>query len=170
MKEPDRIARNKARLAECYPAFRAKVERVIALMEELGFRPRIQDGWRSPADQLKAYTTGHSKLRYGFHNVTSATGKPESLAVDMLDDNSPLASRLNYLVALAAVAARVGGIQTGILWGLPAHLRIAVNKAVATSVYDPRLKLGWDPTHLEPLGLTVSEARAGKRPTAGGSK
>lgn len=42
----------------------------ITEMENRGYRPRIQDGYRSLADQMIAFNTGHSKLKYGFHHVT----------------------------------------------------------------------------------------------------
>jgi hypothetical protein len=164
VKEPDRIARNKSRLAELHPAFRVKVENVIALLEAQGFRPRIQDAWRSPADQMKAFKSGRSKVSWGFHNATSPAGKKEALAVDMLDDDNPLASSHRYLLALAHAAAKVGGLRTGILWGVPAGLKPATEKAYLSGTFDAKVKIGWDPTHLEPTGLSVAAARAGKRP------
>lgn len=164
MKEPDRKARNAQRLTELWPAFAAKVAAIIAAMEKQGFRPRIQDGYRSPAAQLEAFRKGNSKLRYGFHNVTGADGKPESLAVDMLDDDAPLASRSTYLLHLADCAAKVG-CRTGILWGLPAAMKARVSKAIAGGEWGASVKIGWDPTHIEPLGITPAEAKVGKRPS-----
>ena len=49
------------------------IENHAELREELeaeGWRPRIQDGWRSIAAQELAFNSGHSKLKFGFHNVT----------------------------------------------------------------------------------------------------
>lgn len=163
MKEADRLARNKARLQELYPTFRNRLKRVIAELEADGLRPRIQDAWRSPEDQRKAYETGHSKLLFGFHNVTGAEGTPESLAVDLLDDDSPMASRRPYLLRLAA-AAQHAGLYTGIRFGLPAALGAAVDAAIAAQEWDANIKIGWDPTHVEPTGITVANARAGRRP------
>ncbi len=51
MKEADRQKRNNDRLGELYPAFRARVQKVIVDLESSGIRPRIQDAWRSQADQ-----------------------------------------------------------------------------------------------------------------------
>ena len=124
MKEADRINRNQTRLLELYPAFRTRLKKAITALEAQGIRPRIQDGWRSPEDQRKAYDSGNSKLLFGFHNVTSADGKPESLAVDMLDDDAPLNVGRPYLLQLAA-AAEKAGLTTGIRWGLPANLHLS---------------------------------------------
>ncbi len=54
MLETERLQRNQSRLQELYPYFRARVEAVLKEMEAEGFRPRIQDAWRSPEDQLKS--------------------------------------------------------------------------------------------------------------------
>jgi len=67
MKEADRRKRNEDRLAELYPTFRARLKKVIASLESSGLRPRIQDAWRSPEDQRKAFDSGHSQLLFGFH-------------------------------------------------------------------------------------------------------
>jgi len=64
---------NAERLTELYPAFRKRVKAVLDTLASQGLRPRIQDAWRSPEDQLATYNSGHSKLKYGFNNVTSRT-------------------------------------------------------------------------------------------------
>ena len=163
MNEKARKARNEQRLAELFPTFRARMAVVIAALENKGIRPRIQDGWRSPADQLKAFETGHSKLKFGFHNVTSAGGKPESLAVDMLDDDSPLAPGKPYLLQLAA-ASQKAGLITGVRWGVPKALVEAIDAAIKAEDWNANVKVGWDPTHVQPTDVTVAEAKAGKRP------
>ena len=163
MNEAKRQERNAQRLQECYPTFRKKVAAILSDLEGHGLRPRIQDAWRSPADQLKAYQNGNSKLRYGFHNVTNASGAPESLACDILDDDHPTAVPTRYLLIYAA-SARAHGLETGILWGLPPKLRDAVNTAIAQKDWEAHVKVGWDPTHVQPTGMTPQEAKAGKRP------
>jgi hypothetical protein len=163
MKEADRQKRNADRLTQLYPTFRARLKKVIATLEANGVRPRIQDAWRSPADQKIAYDTGHSKLLFGFHNVTGADGTPESLAVDMIDDDSPLASGKSYLLQLAA-AAEKAGLMTGIRWGVPSKLVAAIDQAIAAKDWKANVKVGWDPTHVQPTGVTVAQAKAGKRP------
>ena len=126
-------------------------------------RPRIQDAWRSPDDQLKAFNSGHSKLRFGFHNVTGPNGEKQSLAVDLLDDDHPANEGSGYLLRLAA-AAESHGLATGIRWGLPLALRDAIDAAVAARDFGARVKIGWDPAHVEATGLTPSDAKRGARP------
>lgn len=164
MDDVKRKARNAEKLAELYPTFRARLAATIMDMESEGLRPRIQDAWRSPADQLKAFETGHSKLRYGFHNVTGASGEKESLAVDMLDDDAPLTPSTRYLLRLAA-AARKQGLATGIQWGLPPAMQSEVNHAIRTQEWGANVKVGWDPTHVQSIGVTPSRAQVGERPT-----
>ena len=163
MTEEKRKERNESRLKECHTGFRSALKKVISDLEADGVRPRIQDAWRSPEDQLKAFNSGHSQLKFGFHNVTSASGKPESLAVDLLDDSSPLKPSTKYVVRLAA-ASQKHGLHTGAFFGLPAHLRKALQEAIDTKNFDAPLKIGWDPCHVQVTGITPAEAKAGKRP------
>ncbi|MGA9770363.1 MAG: hypothetical protein WBV94_15095 [Blastocatellia bacterium] len=163
MNEEARKQRNKQRLTECFPAFAKKLEAIIKDMENLGFRPRIQDAHRSIADQLIAFRTGHSKVRFGFHNVTGAGGKAEALAVDLLDDNNPLNPKREYLIRLASVA-EAHGLQTGIFFSLPQSLRRGLRKAIDELDFRTPVKMGFDPTHVEVTGISISEAQAGARP------
>ncbi len=163
MTEAARQNRNTQRLEELFPAFRKRIKLVIADLENVQLRPRIQDAYRSPADQLAAFESGHSKLKFGFHNVTGADGTPESLAVDLLDDNNPLKPPTSYLLQLAS-AARNRGLETGILWGLPANLQQGVNAAIEAGDFQATVKVGWDPTHVQPVGITVAQAKLGQRP------
>lgn len=163
MNEVDRRKRNEERLKELYPTFRARLKLVITSLGSDGIRPRIQDTWRSPADQKKAYDSGNSNLLFGSHNVTAQNGIPQSLTVDLLDDDSPLDAGKSYRLQLAAAAERAGHI-TGIRWSLPNKLRTAIDQSVAAKNWKANVKIGWDPTHVQPTDLTVAEARAGKRP------
>jgi hypothetical protein len=165
MDETARRARNSQRLNELDLVFAGRVAAIIGKLETDGYRPRIQDAWRSPESQLQAFNTGHSKLRFGYHNVTGAGGEKQSLAVDLLDDDFPLNSRSDYLLRLAAIALE-HTCQTGILWGLPPALREAVRSAIDRREWNARLKIGWDPTHIEPTDVTVDDARNGARPHA----
>ena len=63
-----------------------------------------------------------------------------------------------------AAAARKNGLISGILWGLPSGMQKGVNDAIAAKNFKAPVKVGWDPTHLEPVGITVTEAKAGRRP------
>jgi hypothetical protein len=164
MIEAERKSRNAQRLSECWPAFAARLNRVIQRLEEQGVRPRIQDAWRSPEEQLIAFNSGHSKLKYGFHNVTGANAAKEALAVDLLDDDAPLLPSTRYVLLLAAVA-RVESLETGILWGLPKALHAGVESALAVGDFDRPVKIGWDPCHVQPTVIRPSEAKAGVRPS-----
>jgi hypothetical protein len=166
MIESARIARNKERLGECFPTFAARVAGVIKDMEALGFRPRIQAAHRTIADQKKAHDQGFSHVLFGFHNVTGKNGKPESLAVDMLDDDHPdeTVSR-KYLITLASIGQK-HGLASGIFFDLkPPAARKTLQDAIDEHNFDKNIKIGFDPTHLEATGLTIAEAKAGKRPT-----
>lgn len=162
MKETDRKKRNEARFLELHPTFRVRIKQVIVALEAKGIRPRIQDAWRSPAEQKKAYDSKHSKLLFGFHNVTASSGTPEALAVDLLDDDSPLSPSKNYLLQLAA-AAEAAGLITGIRWGVPKKLIGAIDTAIASEDWDANVKVGWDPTHVQPADITIAQAKAGAR-------
>lgn len=163
MNEAKRKERNAQRTTELWPSFATKIKAVITDLESKGLRPRIQDAYRSPADQLIAFETGHSQLKYGFHNVTGAAGKKESLAVDMLDDDHPAQEGPEYLLHLAA-AAEAQGLVTGIRWGLPPNLVAAIDTAIADKNWQAPVKVGWDPSHVQPTNITPEQAKAGKRP------
>jgi hypothetical protein len=164
MTDAQRKQRNTEKLAELYPTFRERLKKVITDMEARGYHPRIQDAYRSPEDQMKAYNAGNSKLKFGFHNVTGANGAKESLAVDMLDDDFPLNSRKEYLLNLAD-ACQKQGLNSGIRWGLPPALQKTIDDAIAAKDWKKDIKIGWDPTHIEPVGMTATDAKNGKRPS-----
>jgi hypothetical protein len=163
MVEAARRKRNRERLTECFPAFAQRVGAIIQSMEQQGFRPRIQDAHRTIADQLKAFENGTSMVKFGFHNITSTQGMPEALAVDLLDDNRPLNPTREYLIRLA-VSAEAEGLQTGIFFGLPAPLRKGLRQAIDALDFSAGVKIGFDPTHIEVVGISIPEAKAGKRP------
>ncbi len=164
MREIDRKERNRKRLGECHSGFSFKVSQLIHKLEQEGFRPRIQDAWRSPAEQKKKFDTGRSKLEWGFHNACKEDNTPEALAVDLLDDDQPLAPSKPYVLALAAHAADLD-LRTGVLWGLPQDLRDATRAAIEARDFDAAVKIGWDPTHVEVTGISLDAAREeGKRP------
>lgn len=164
MNEAARKQRNKQRLSECFPKFARRVEAVIKDLEAQGFRPRIQDAHRTIEDQLKAFNGGFSRVKFGFHNVTNGNGTAESLAVDLLDDDKPLSPSRKYIISLAA-AAQAHNLHPGSFFGLPAQLRKGLQKAIDEKDFDPDVKIGFDPTHIEATGLTIAQAKAGKRPT-----
>lgn len=166
MTETKRKERNAAKMAECYKPFGRLVAGILAGLEANGLCPRIQEAWRSPTDQLKAYARGQSRLKYGFHNATGLRGGREALAVDILDDEAPLTPPTSFLLHLAA-EARARGLETGILWGLPASLQCGVNEAIRKQAWETPVKVGWDPCHVQVTGLTAEAAKKGTRPVLG---
>ncbi len=162
MTDADRTDRNRERLTECHPAFRHRLAMVLAQLQSQGFRPRIQDAWRSPEDQLLAFQTGHSKLRWGFQ--TAPDGLPDALAADVLDDDAPLNPRLDFVFALAKEAL-LNGLTTGITWGLPPTIRKSLNYAILNEATWTG-KIGWDACHVEVVGVSVQQAMAGVRPVS----
>ena len=162
MTEARRLIRNATRLGECHPWFRDRLERVLSGLESRGYRPRIQDAWRSPERQKELLDEGFTKVRWGFHNATKANGAPDSLAADVLDDDFPLNPRRAFLLALAQFADEVD-LDTGIAWGLPPAIAQMLNEAIADGA-SWKGKLGWDPCHVEVADLTIADARRGKRP------
>ena len=162
MNEVDRIAYNKNKLQELYPVFRAKIEAVIRVMEQAGYRPRVQVGWRSPADQLDAYRRGTSRVQFGFHNVTGITGVKESLAADIWDDDRLEQVKVDFMLHLAA-AAQAQGLTTGIRWELKDEDSVLIDIALQNENWDARIRVGFDPLHVEPTGITIQEAKDGKR-------
>jgi hypothetical protein len=173
MTEDDRKSRNRVRLGEAHPVFKDRLIRTLQRVEAEGWRPRIQACWRSIEDQQVAHDAGNSHVLWGFHNATAPDGTPEALAADVLDDDRPLDPSRDYLFALARTA-RAEGLNTGIDWGLPPTIRAALNLHITagrpgslwlTADGGPG-KIGWDPTHVEIVGLSTQEARTGRRPEA----
>jgi hypothetical protein len=163
MNEQARQARNATMLRDCHPVFGARLRVLMDRLEATGFRPRIQQAWRSPAEQMETYRAGRSKVRWGFHCACSPTGKPEALAADVLDDDSPLAPRREYVLRLAAEGAGLM-LRTGVEWGLSPTQRMELAGAIAHEQWDYAGPIGWDPCHVEPADLTVSAAKRGERP------
>jgi len=159
MTETDRLDRNAKRLNTCAKWIRPKIAAIISDLTSHGFRPRIQESYRSPADQLEAYNTGHSKLRFGFHNVTvklkgNGLVIPCACAVDLYDDDNPLTPSIKYLLMLT-LSARSHGLTTGILWGLTPRQKTVVETALSERRFDTPIRTGWDSWHIEPKGTTA---------------
>lgn len=161
---------NTNRLAKMHPYMRPKVGAIISDMEGHGYRPLIDfQVWRSPAQQAALKRQGKSRVSYSFHTVSGkdAKGKatPESLAADITDNRWGWNSGTPYWLTLAR-AAESHNLSTGIRWGLPSSDRQKISGAIQARDFLARVRLGWDPAHVEPNGktITLSQARAGKRP------
>lgn len=163
MLESERKLRNQSRLQELYPTIRPCVQAILEELEAARYRPRIQDAWRSAADQLKAYNAGTSKVKYGFHNVTGPNGEKEALALDILDDDNLFTTKTHFMLRLAAAAER-NGMTTGIRWGLSDAYSKAIDNAIAAQTWTIPIHVGWDPLHVEVTGLPIEEVEKGRRP------
>ena len=172
MTDAARHERNALLLAQCWPPFGDKVSVIISRMESERWRPRVQQAWRSTTEQAEDVRKGVSDVLFGFHNVTGAGGHPESLAVDLVDDDAPLAAQWGFITRANELAWRLG-LMTGILWRKKGarypliDVELArINNAIATgdwALVKPN-RIGFDPLHIQPAGLTPREAQAGKRP------
>lgn len=163
MLESERILNNKNKLQELYPSFRTRIDAVLKEMEKAGYRPRVQTAWRSMADQLDAYRRGTTRVQFGFHNITGANDVKEALAADIWDDDRLEQVNVDYMLHLAATA-ETNGMATGIRWDLADEDQKLIDLAVKHQVWDAKLRVGWDPLHVQPVGITIQEAKDGKRP------
>lgn len=153
-----RIKRNKEQIDYLHPSFAKRIIAIISELEHIGFRPRIICSWRSPEEQKKAYNEGKSKLLFGWHNLTDS-GKPDSCAVDMIDDDRPFIG-LEYPCALWHIS-KLYSCETGAKFGLPKNLINGLNSAQWTN----STKIGWDSCHVQPNDLQLWQAKLGLRPT-----
>ncbi len=172
MNDLARRTRNTSRLLECHGPFAARVIRLISDLEGRGSRPRIQEAFRSLAEEQQAVGSGHSQVHWSFHNATTPAGRPDALAVDLLDDDYPVPAEhqdewpesfRHYVLSLASLAGTLQ-LETGIAWGLSADERRVLGIALANDPLSYVGPLGWDVCHVEPRDLTLAAAKAGKRP------
>src|SRR5262245_53139012 len=150
MNEAERIAYNRNKLQQLYPTFRTRIEAVVTEIERWGYRPRVQAAWRSPAEQLDAYRRGTTNVQYGFHNVTGAGGEKEALAADSWDDDRLEKVKVDFMLHLAA-AAEANGLTTGIRWDLADEDSVLIDIALQNKHWDAKVRVGWDPLHVEPV-------------------
>jgi len=171
MNEQARRARNVEMLRQCWPPFAALVSRLIFTLEQQAFRPRINEGgaWRDPVAQAQAYHSGHSDLLWGLHNATGIHGEKEALAVDLIDDDSPSVARPLFVHRVNEIVGAFG-LMTGILWSNRKGIRLteaekaAIVAACKSGDWSAVERIGYDPLHIQPIGLSVADAKAGKRP------
>jgi hypothetical protein len=160
--ESARLQRNATMLLQLHPVFGARIVKLIAALERAGYRPRIQQAWRSQAQQ-QTLPPGTTEVAWSFHNAEDADGKPEALAVDLLDDDSPVNPRQAYVMRLA-IEARALHLETGLLWGLADGPRYRLEEAIKNGRYDWVGPRGWDPLHVQPSDVSLLQAKHGLRP------
>ena len=82
--------------------------------EHPGQTLKITCTYRSMAEQLQAYETGHSQLKKGNHNVTDASGHPASRAIDVaVIVDGKLTWDSKYYEPLVELASRHGLVSGG---------------------------------------------------------
>ena len=163
MTEDERKRLNAERLKLIDTSIRSRVAHVITDMEAAGHKPFIHgDVWRSPQKQIELFKRGVTKVRWGFHCATTPQGKPGALAADVIDASKGWNAPATFWLALGA-AAKKHGLHWGGYFGLTSTLKKALHDALGTSAATSRMKLGWDVAHVEIAGVTVAQAKAGKR-------
>lgn len=158
---------NEARLKEMWPAFAVKVRAVIKDLEAHGYKPRVQTGWRSPAEQLDKYKKGYSKLKYGFHNVTAKDGTKQSFAFDITEDKpDPWNTTVKAFWLMLASSALAHGLESGAFWGLSKADRNSLQYAINNKNWAYKGRLGFDVAHAEvDLGVGgLTRLKLGWRP------
>jgi len=151
---------NEQKLKELHPAFRLKVRAVIKDLKTRKLRPRIATAWRSPQSQADAVAAGKSKVQFGFHNITGPNGQKRAWACDIVDDNNARVTNPKFFFPLAKIAES-HGLITGIRWGLSesdirlVELSIEKEDWAGTTT----MRTGWDPAHLQPIGITAEQAQ-----------
>ena len=166
--EAHRQNQNADCLLKMAPVMRPKVRAVLSDMESNGYKPIIDIGvWRTPADQMAKYRAGYSKVTYSFHNATTRAGKPDSLAADITDQRWGWANSVprDYWMRQAR-SARVHALYSGSHFGLSTANKRALDAALDSRNFAYRGPLGWDEAHCEAAGITLGQAKAGKRPYA----
>jgi hypothetical protein len=174
MTETERAERNLERLSECDVVAARRFARLIAALEAEpeGFRPRIQEAWRSAATHAAQLAAGTSLSHWSQHMATGPNGEKQALAIDLLDDDYPEpaasqhvwpASFRAYLIKIAWHAATLK-LRSGILWELEPADRAAMSDAVMLQHWQYQGKFGFDPTHVEVSDVTYPQGEAGQRP------
>lgn len=167
--EQIRTRDNEARLQKINPALRPKVAAILADLEEHKYQPLIDSGvWRSPSQQAAKVRAGVSKTLFSHHTATTKDGKPDALAADITHKPwgwaNTKANRTFWLKL--ASSAQAHGMTTGIYWGLSQANRNKIKAAIKAKNWNYSGPLGWDTAHAEVVGISIMQAKAGKRPKA----
>lgn len=153
---------NHQKLNELHPAFRSKIQIVLSELRSRGLRPRIATAWRSAQAQADAVAVGSSKVEFGFHNTTGPNGEKQAWACDIVDDNKARVTNPNFFFPLAKIAES-HGMVTGIRWGLSEKDVETVELSIQQEDWagTTTMRTGWDPAHVQPVGITARDAQKG---------
>ena len=158
MLEIRRRKRNTDQLKLMAPTVALQVREVLADLEAWGFRPRLQETYRTLAEQRQKFEQGLSRISgAGPHTLVEVVSPsyfvPASRATHVLDDDSPLDPSPKFLASLAISAAK-HGLRSGVIFGLEGDHRTKVNSAINQGLFKILAILlvrerGWDPNHIE---------------------
>jgi hypothetical protein len=173
MNPEKRTTLNQERIILVDESIRAKVQAIITNLESQHLDPIIAaDVFRSPQKQLELFGRGVTKVKWGFHCATTKDGKPGSLAADIVHADKGWNVKPEFWLQLGK-AAFDAGLHWGGFFGLSPNLTkiltIAFNYGDPVSYFKQqgvpieRVKLGWDPAHVEVKGLSIVDAKAGIR-------
>lgn len=128
-------------LAGLRPEFREKVRRILRDMEKyLGYRCYVASGLRTEAEQRRLVAQGRSKTNRSRHL--------KGLAADIVPVELGWNAPPSFWLRLGYLAEREG-LGWGGFYGLPRGLRAALRKAYGAKDWEARVKIGWDPAHVE---------------------
>ncbi len=165
MKEKNRLRRNGEILAQLDIFFGGRIRLILSDLASSGEEARLDCGWRSVQEQAVKFAQKLSEVEWGFHCAVNEEGKPASLAVHIIDDREkdPYKPQTGKFAIKLAIIAKKYKCTTGILWRLKSIDKDKLKAVIDLMDLDYKGKIGFDPFHLQPADLTLTEARDGKR-------
>ena len=126
-----------------HPATYEKYCAHMKAMREVGLNPRGTHFWRDEVEQLGYFNRKLSKVRFGWHNLTTPIGGyPAARAYDITLLTADAKAVLDDDDSAWEVAAKLGE---------------------SCGMYSGGLNWGWDYGHFQDsIGITLEEARAGR--------
>jgi hypothetical protein len=173
--------------SQLHPVLRERLADMLEDLREKGWNPRVPQlggkeatGFRTLAAQALASTPTtpgggtRSDVKFGFHNITTPAGQPNSMAVHVTDASqygNDAALKRQFQVDLLAAAERYG-MTTGLHWKTrnrqgqlvpkpdPLHVQLGVNRWLGDLGQLAGLKRGIVPSLPPPLVTQPRISRA----------
>jgi hypothetical protein len=157
--------------SELHPELLKRINYVLQDLQARGWDVRLSNGSRSLSKQLLEKAAGRSSASFSFHMVTDGAGRPQAMAVHVIDRS------LGYRAAKGhpfwqdlETSAERHGLRTGNSWKKPwdpAHVQLYENKqlkdvrrghrpaylAPKLVLWAPRFSTRKIPTYLPPRSL-----------------
>ena len=145
MKDNLRLINNDRKLQELDEQTRAIVKLVLFDLACKGYKPRINEAYRSPEDQERKFKQGLSKIKSG--------GKHQQRrAADIIDDRYGWGYECpqEFWLYLAS-SALARGLKPGLFFGLGVIEKLKLKRAIQSHDFEKAktLKWGWDCAHVE---------------------